>query len=52
VTLALVLDDPAPSLRGNAAYALPLNSRDGVGGEVFDPLTGRNMLARFTILRR
>lgn len=52
VTLALVLDDPAPSLRGNAAYALPLNSRDGVGGEVFDPLTGRNLLARFTILRR
>jgi hypothetical protein len=51
VTLALVFDDPAPSLRGVAAYALPLNSRDA-SGDLFDAATGQNRLARFTVLRR
>lgn len=50
VTLALVIDDPAPSLRGDPAYALPFNSRDEAGTDLFDPGTGRNLLARFTVL--
>jgi hypothetical protein len=51
VTLAVVFDDPAPSLRGLAAYAMPLNSR-AAGVDLFEPATGRNRLARFMVLRQ
>lgn len=50
VELALVIDDPAPSLRGLPAYALPFNSRDTTGADLFDPATGRNTVTRFTVL--
>jgi hypothetical protein len=48
--LGLVIHDPAPSLRHQAAYALPLNSLDSDGQEVFVAATGFNRLGAFTVL--
>jgi hypothetical protein len=44
LTVSLLVPDPAPSLRPLAAYALPLNSLNTAGQEIFDPATGRNRL--------
>ena len=43
--IALVFPDPAPPLRANPAYALPLNSlEDKNHAAVFDPATGYNLI--------
>jgi hypothetical protein len=47
--LALLIPDPAPSLTPQPAYALPLNSVDGNGAEVFDAATGYNVIGSFTV---
>jgi hypothetical protein len=47
VSAVLVIPDPAPSLRPQAAYALPLNSFDQHHVPVFDRTTGYNTLATF-----
>lgn len=44
--LSLWIPDPAPSLAPQAAYALPLNSIDEAGLDLFDPATGLNRLGR------
>ncbi len=49
ITVALLFQDPAPSLKPQAAYALPLNSVDQAGNAVFDPATGLNQFASFTV---
>lgn len=47
-SIALVFPDPAPSLKSNPAYALPLNSiEDRNSVSVFDPTTGYNVIASF-----
>ena len=47
-SIALVFPDPAPSLKSNPAYALPLNSIDAKDSvSVFDPTTGYNVIASF-----
>lgn len=46
--IALVIPDPAPTLKADPAYALPLNSiakKDSVA--IFDPTTGFNVIAKF-----
>lgn len=42
----LLIPDPAPTLTTQAAYALPLNSLDDDGKDLFDPRTGWNRLGR------
>lgn len=44
----LLIPDPAPSLTGQAAYALPLNSVDSNYAAIFDSATGYNLFASFT----
>jgi uncharacterized protein (TIGR01370 family) len=48
VDAALLVSDPAPSLSGQAAYALPLNSVDLSGRAIFNPSTGYNALGSLT----
>jgi hypothetical protein len=45
LSVALSIPDPASSLGGQAAYALPLNSVATDGTPVFDPATGYNVFA-------
>jgi len=48
-SLALLFRDPAPSLSSQPAYALPLNSVDENGQEIFDAATGYNLVASFKV---
>jgi len=52
ISVALLIPDPAPSLTSQPAYALPLNSVDENGNPVFDPMTGYNVIATFSIAGR
>jgi Domain of unknown function (DUF4874)/Domain of unknown function (DUF4832) len=45
LSFALAFPDPAPSLAGQAAYSLPLNSLAADCSAVFDPATGYNLVA-------
>ncbi len=47
ISAALLVPDPAPSLSGQPAFALPLNSVDGTGASIFDKNTGLNVFATF-----
>ena len=47
VSLAVLIPDPAPSLKAQPAYVLPLNSLDQNGNPIFDPATGYNTIATF-----
>jgi Domain of unknown function (DUF4832) len=46
-SIALLIPDPAPSLRAQPAYALPLNSLDRSRKPIFDPVTGFNVIGSY-----
>ncbi len=49
ISANLSIPDPAPSLKPQAAYALPLNSLDEQMKPVFNPTTGDNAIATFGV---
>jgi hypothetical protein len=48
-SIALFFRDPAPTLSWQSAYALPLNSVDKNGQEIFDAATGYNLVTSFNL---
>ena len=44
LSLALLIPDPGTSLSADPSYALPLNSLDQNGNQIFDPTTGYNYI--------
>jgi Domain of unknown function (DUF4874)/Domain of unknown function (DUF4832) len=49
ITMALLIKDPAPSLRPRTAYALPLNSVDKDGQAIFSAAKGLNRIVTVNI---
>jgi hypothetical protein len=47
--MALLIKDPAPSLRPRTAYALPLNSVDKDGQAIFSAAKGLNRIVTVNI---